>query len=561
MFGNSRAKSALQDAVRILATVPGRAPNSQRLILEAAQRRAREAASLVVSAHDRTSSKLWADARLISADCAFRLGELDEGLGAMLASAATHLAIVGEAQSADLANVAFAISRAYSRLGDSKRAALFAAETYRRTPRRDRDVQRVVWSLGAMIAAGDRSHVVEGLIDLPTGQLPEPGASMFLILEHVSGYHRCSLARILEANERLAEVPAESAVLFRLTVAAELRAAGRQPEAREVLERLLKQLADEAAPSWTIARVRQVLADILLTEHQYDDALSEALASWVVLDECRYLTGSARLRRTIHDSYALARRAAMSATVGLQDWALLSELIEAARLQSASDIEGSLTEFDAVIGGQKPDERTSRSDVRTINLDGIPAPYRYIYDDLMNSRTDLMMPTDVTVGGRSRIAQARENQRIHALHVTAGRKLLALEDRLPDGGSRNALWWSTWFERGLIFWTVSHREGHTEGGQIDLNADEDLRAALAVCCEGNGLRAPWPSGRLTSPDLYHALLDCDSPDELDLTGRLARLIPPLISGTSEPGPTNAPCSGCSYHPHRICPASRGQCSQ
>ena len=175
---------------------------------------------------------------------------------------------------------------------------------------------------------------------------------MFLILEHASGYRRHPLTDILEANERLTSVPAESAVLFRLTVAAELRATGRQREARAVLEDLLQQLAAEAAPAWTIARIRQVVADILVSEQRYRDGLREALSSWVVLDEFRYRTGAPRLRRTIHDSYALARRAAMTAAAELKDWALLSELIEAARLQSASDIEGSLEEFDEAIVGR-----------------------------------------------------------------------------------------------------------------------------------------------------------------------------------------------------------------
>ena len=542
MFGNSKVKSALQDAVRILETIPGQAPNSQRLILEAAQRRARDAASLVASARDHAGSKLWADAKLISADCAFRLGEPDEGLAVMLASAATHLAIAGDRKSADLANVTFAISRSYSRLGDSKRAALFAAETYLRTPRRDRDIQRLVWCLAAMIAAGDRSAVVEVLADLLTEKLPEPSASMFLILEHASGYRRNPLAKILEANERLARVPAELAVLFRLTVAAELRAAGRQHEAREVLESLLQQLADEAAPAWTIARVRQVVADILVGEQRYQDALGEALSSWVVLDEFRYRTGSPRLRRTIHDSYALARRAAMTAAAGLQDWALLSELIEAARLQSASDIEGSLDEFDAAIGGREPAKRAPRSDTRTINIDELTAPYSYIYDDLTNSRTDLGTAADVTIAGRSMIALAREKVRNHALHIAVSRKSLALESCLMKAYDGNALWWSTWHERGFIFWTVSRRPGRIEGGYIDLNADPALRDALTVCCDGNRLPVPWPGSGPASHDLQQALMVCDSPEELDLTGKLARLLPRQIFQGAEPGQANAAAS-------------------
>ena len=171
MFGNSKAKTALRDAARILETVPGQAPNSRFLILEAAQRRARDAASLVSSARDHAGRKLWADAMLISADCAFKLGEPDEGLAVMLASAATYLEIAGGRKSVELANATYAISRAYSRLGDSKRAALFAAETFLRTPNRDRDIQRLVWCLAAMIAAGDRVAAIEALADLPTQQL------------------------------------------------------------------------------------------------------------------------------------------------------------------------------------------------------------------------------------------------------------------------------------------------------------------------------------------------------------------------------------------------------
>ena len=542
MLGNSRAKSALQDAVRILATVPGQAPNSQRLILEAAQRRARDAASLVASARDRSGSKLWADAELISGDCAFRLGEPDEGLAVMLASAAVYMTIAGgRRQDADLANAAYTISRSYSRLGDSKRAALFAAETYLRAPRRSRDIQRLVWCLAAMLAAGDRSAVVEALANLHGEQLPEPGASMFLILEHASGYRRHPLARILEANERLMGVPAESAVLFRLTVAADFRASGRQDEALKVLERLLQQLADETAPPWTIARVQQVVADILVSEWRYKEALDHALSSWVVLDEFRYHTGSPRLRRAIHDSYALARRAAMTAAAELQDWRLLSELIEATRLQSAADIEGSLGEFDAAIGGRAPAPRASRADTRTINIDGLAAPYSYIYNDLTGNRTDLGTAADVTVAGRSMIAVAREKARKHALHIGGSRRSVALENCLAKAYNGDALWWTTWHERGLIFWTVSHRTRPTDGGYIDLTADPALRDALTVCREGNRLPVPWPGG--DSPqDLEQALRVCDSAEELALTGRLARLLPPPIRHKAEMGQTGAAIS-------------------
>ena len=400
--------------------------------------------------------------------------------------------------------------------------------TYLRTPRQDRDVQRLVWCLSAMVAAGDRAAVVEALADLPTDQLTEPSLGMFLILGHASGYQKLPLARILEANEQLAGIPAESAVPFNVVVAAELRAAGRQHEARQILEGLLNQLADEAAPAWTSARVRQVVADILVGEERYQEALSEALSAWVVLDEFRYRTGSPRLRRTIHDSYALARRVAMTAAAGLQDWALLSELIEAARLQSASDIEGSLDEFDAAIDGRGPAERASRSDARVINIDDLKPPYSYIYDDLTDSRTDLGIPADVTVAGRSMIALARENERSQALHILPSRRSLALESCLAEASDSNALWWSTWHERGFIFWALSHYAGPTEGGYIDLNANPDLRDALTVCCDGNRLPAPWSGSGLESPDLQEALRVCDSAEELGLTGRLALLIPQQI---------------------------------
>jgi CHAT domain len=349
---------------------------------------------------------------------------------------------------------------------------------------------------------------------------------MFLLLEHVSGYRRHPLTAILSAGQQVAAVPAEPALLFRLTVAAELRAAGRAADGLGVLEGLLVQLADEGAPSWTLARVRHVIADVLLAERRYAEALAEALASWAVLDECRYRTGSARLRRTIHDSYALARRTAMSAAAALRDWALLSELIESARLQAGSDIEGSLAEFDAAAAGRQPAPPGRSGATRTINLSALPAPYSLIYEDLTGSRTDLAPPADVTVAGRSAIAAARDSQRSTALHVTEDRRLLPLEACLAAAG-RTALWWSSWHERGLIFWTTLSRSGLSDGGQIDLAADPGLRAALAACCDGNGLPAPWLH-RGPAPDLHQALLACDSPAELDLTRTLARLIPPQI---------------------------------
>jgi CHAT domain len=539
MVGNSKAKKALQDAVRILTTVPSQAPNSRVRILEAAQWRARDAASLARSSSDRSGSTLWAEAMLISADCAFRLGKPDEGLAAMLASAATHLEFATGPKNAELANVAYAISRSYSRLGDSKRAALFAAETYLRTPRRDRDIRRLVWCLAAMIAAGDRAPVVELLADLPRQQLAGAARSMFLIVEHASRCQMHPLPKILEANELLATEPAESAVLFRLTVAAELRAVGRPQHAREVLEGLLRQLAVEAAPVWTIARVRQVVADILVGERRYEEALSEALSSWVVLDEFRYCTGSHRLRRTIHNSYALARHAAMTAAAELHDWALLSELIEAARLQSSSDTEGSLDEFDAAMEGRGPAD-PDRSGARTINVDRVPAPYRYIYSDLTDSRTDLAMAADVTVAGRSRIALVREKLRPEVPHLARSRKSLALESCIENAYDGSALWWSTWHERGSIFWTAVSRSRPTEGGYIDLDVDQALREALTICYDGNRLQAPWRANGQPPRHFDQALRICDSPTELDLTGRLARLIPPPILRTPESGHSSTP---------------------
>ncbi len=539
-IGISKAKSALRDAMRILETTPGQVPGSQRVILEAAQRRARDAAFMVVSAQDRASSKLWADASLVIADCAFRLGEPDVAMGAMLGSAAVYMRFAHGNQDADVANAAFALSRAYSRLGDGKRAAVFAAETFRRTPRRERNLQRNIWCLAALIAAGDHLVVAEWLAELPTHQLTEPDASMFLILKHVSGRERRSLADLLRANERITEVPAEAAVLFRLTVAAELRAAGQPTQARGILQLLLKQLAAEAAPPWTLARVRQVVADILLSEQHYHDALSAALASWVVLDECRYRTGSARLRRTIHDSYALARRTAMSAAAALQNWALLSELIESARLQSGSDIEGSLAEFDSAADGHQVTGRARRGDTRTINLDDVRAPYSLVYDDLTSSRTDLAPPADVSVRGRSMIAVAREGEHSNAVHLPETRKTLALEHYLSAATVNGALWWSNWYERGLLFWTVWSLEDHIDGGQIDLNVDQRLRAALTACYEGNGMRPPWRTGGLPAFDLNQALLHCDSPDELELTRTLANLIPPRISHCTGKARANTP---------------------
>ena len=470
----------------------------------------------------------------------------------MLASAATYLEIARGRKSADLANATYEISRAYSRLGDSKRAALFAAETFLRTPSQDRDIQRLVWCLAAMIAAGDRVAVVGALADLPTHQLSGASGSMLLILEHASGYRRHPLTKILAANERLASVPAESAVLFRLTVAAELRAIGRQREAREVLEDLLKQLGAEAAPAWTIARIRQVVADILVSERCYRDGLREALSSWVVLDEFRYRTGAPRLRRTIHDSYALARRAAMTAAAELKDWALLSELIEAARLQSASDIEGSLDEFDAAIAGRAPTKRAPRSGTRTIDIDQLPTLYSYIYGDLTNSRTDLGIAADVTVAGRSMIALTRQEIASQAPYMAANRKFLALESCLAKVCDGDPLWWSTWHERGFIFWTLFRRAGPTEGGYIDLNDDPDLRDALTICCDGNRLPVPWPGSSPPSQDLLEVLQICDSPEELDLTRRLGRLLPAQIFQPAEPDQGAAPRLLISSAPDLAC---------
>jgi len=535
-FGNSKARSALQDATRMMQTIPGKGLSAQRLILDAAQRRARHAASLVAKADDRSGSKLWADATLLSAECSFMLGDFDSAIATMMASASAYLKLAHRDKDADLANATYELSRFYSRLGDGKRAGVFAAETYKRSPRKERDLQRLIWCQAAIIAAGDRVVVAELLSELTAIQVREPEASMFLMLEHVSGYRRHSLGDLVAANERIAAgVSAESSVLFGLAVANELRNAGQLPQARGVLEALLERLDAEAAPPWTQARVRQVVADLLLRELRYREALDAALASWVVLDEGRYRTGSSRLRRTIQDSYALARRTAMSAAASLHDWALLSELIESARLQAGSDIEGSLAEFDVAADGHHVAHArgATRRPTRTIHIDELPAPLNLIYEDLTDGRTDLGPPADISVAGNTVLASSRERHLGNALHMTSKRTTLPLETYVSATAVGHAVWWSTWYERGLLFWTLWLPGGSVEGGQIDLETDHDLRWALTACCEGNGMRPPWPISGLRAFDLNEALLHCGSPSELELTRALGHLMPAQLSAAAQ----------------------------
>ena len=166
--------------------------------------------------------------------------------------------------------------------------------------------------------------------------------------------------------------------------------------------------------------------------------------------------------------------------------------------------------------------------------------YTYIYEDLTNSRTDLGTAADVTVAGRSMIALTRQEIGSQAPHMAASRKSLALESCLTKACDGNSLWWSTWHERGSIFWALSRRTGPTEGGYIDLNGDPDLRDALTVCCEGNRLQVPWPGSGSPSQDLQQALRVCDSPEELDLTRKLGRLLPAQILQPAEPEQGAAP---------------------
>src|SRR5215813_4157060 len=96
---------------------------------------------------------------------------------------------------------------------------------------------------------------------------------------------------------------------------------------------------------------------------------------------------SARLRAAIFDSYAIARRVAMEAAVQAGDWRLLTELVEANRLQTSAAMSGQredvpvfLDSHDGMAHCWPPAPVPSPNDDTAGQVE-VPIPYSYPMQD------------------------------------------------------------------------------------------------------------------------------------------------------------------------------------
>jgi hypothetical protein len=514
----SRARRLLSEARALMAASP--VGNYQEKMAAAASR-ASDATRLLGSTTGRAGLLLAAEALEISGSIDCDRDDLELGIGALVGAASILQRIAPDLDSRRaLARINRTLGRAYSCFGMRDRAAMFAMEYLRALPEQDRDMQAIAYAVCTLAVAGQTKRLEEFVAERRPAQYAEPEKSILTILDQRTGNREYSAEALRRAARGLADAPIDLRVQCSLFAANALVQQGEPMLAAEILG-LLR--ADPRLDSVTEARVLQATALAAGSGGDSERAQQLYLLTWTRYDNLRYGVGSLRIRQAIAADATRSRHGALSIAAGRQDWRQLLELIESCRLQAMIDIPGSSADFDETLAtGNVPRRRPPAS--RVIEYDNLSEPYQIAVEDILDSRAEVAGRVDIHVDGVSSLAQARQADG----DLIAYRRL-DVEAVLRRVSAPNDLWWSTWYELDTLFWVLSRGDLPFSGGSVDLVEDDDLCAALTVASLGYRVEPPWPiPEQVTDVDIARYLAVADSFDELQLTGTLARLLPPEL---------------------------------
>jgi tetratricopeptide (TPR) repeat protein/CHAT domain-containing protein len=234
----------------------------------------------------------------------------------------------------------------------------------------------------------------------------------------------------------------------------------RYDQARSRLERARAALA-EAGSSLAAARCDLNLAVLNRRLRQWWAALERALAAVAAVDGLRYTLRKPADRASwslLHaQSYELALRLAEE----MGETALLSELIESARVQAlpqtAPAAAGTVTlePLSAEIPAADPPEAPQlvQKVSRPIDLDLSAAL-------MAAGQMPLGPPGAVQVAGISRLARSGRPSVVEPV---------VLEDMVAAVAGHEAWWWGTWVTRDVLWWSIVRPNAAPEAGSIPLN--------------------------------------------------------------------------------------------
>lgn len=524
MSRDTHAASLLRQARQLLASAGLRDPVARSAADDYAQRAHR----ILRPVRNRPGRLLAAEAEELRSSIHFAEGDLELGIGGMIAAASSYIEIrSGDDSRRGLARVARTLAAVYSSIGMRDRAAQFALEYLNTIPDSDRDLFAMAYSVSALAVSGRSEQLAVFVGQNAPAEYPEPVRSILVILAQRAGQQDCTPDELAGAARMLAYVPSDLRLQCTLFAANGLIREGEAALAVESLSQLRTGLPADLV---TDARVVQAIGAAAARAGDADASLRHYLLAWTRYDDLRYRVGSMSIRRAIDAELVRSRSGAMAATVSRADWRQLLELIESCRLQATLDVPGSGAELDQALatGVYKKPPSTA---ARTVYVDGLPDIFRAAAEDLFGARADVSDQCDIYVGGISSLAEARA-----ADGVTDARPRLEAEQVIQRHSCPEDLWWSNWCENGVLYWVLARDGAVVDAGTIDLVSDEDLSHALSVVSLRYNIVPSWPvPAAVADVDLTHYLAVADSFEELQLTSALARVLPRAVCTPGAPG--------------------------
>jgi hypothetical protein len=529
-----RAEKELSSGLRLCDLGQRASAPARRVMLKKARLHAQKVEVLLRKDKSERAGQLRTAALHIDVSCLFEFGEIDKALILGSSFAVIYSSHAG-GRDFIVADMCRQLSVFYNVLGDSNRAAAFALECWRRCPAEMRSPRELIVFIDGLIAAGRTQEAVE-LLKLDRDQVPgrPPDVQNAAIVTRARlGLASCGSDELAAAALDVARGPhLEEWADSLLFVADRLAENGRQPAALDLMSVLSERLRSTGGVSWLAARVDQALAGLYARTGDLRAALARALQAWVVLDELRYCTASQRLRSAVYESFAAARTTALGCAADLGEWRLLSELIEAGRLQSLPASQA-LTNMAGLI--TFADSATASDTDQSPSLT-IPAPFNYPLDDCWGEHSrELHPPADIYVGGRSALADMRSHIAAQLTYSPRKRTRIDAERIVGSVARPPFLWWATAVAGRRIVWTL-HEAGRDgpDGGSISL--DEDQQLSDAVTAFLHTYEIPTSLAAFSPIDTVTSLRDCGSREEESLTRSLARLLPaPLHRHLREAG--------------------------
>lgn len=517
MSRESHAANLLRQAKQLLASA---GPRDQ-VVRSAANDRARQAMGMLRPVRSRSGRLLAAEAEEFRSSTDLADGDLELGIGGMIAAASSYVEIgSGDDSRRGLARVARTLAATYSCVGMRDRAAQFALEYLKTIPGSDRDSFAMAYAVSALAASGRPEQLTVFARNNAPTEYPEPVSSILRILAQRAGQQDCISQELAGAARMLAYVPSDLRLQCTLFAANGLIRQGEAALAVDVLSQLRAGLA---ADLLTDARVVQAIGAAAARAGDTAASLQHFLLAWTRYDDLRYRVGSMSIRHALDAELVRSRSGALAAAAGRADWRQLLELIESCRLQATFSMPGSAAELDQVLATRVYEKASSTAE-RTVNVDRLPEAFQAAADDLLGARADVAGQFDIYVGGVSSLAEARA-----ADGVTETRPRLDAERVMRRHSRPEDLWWSNWCENGVLYWVLTRDGAPVDAGAVSLVGNEDLCQALSVVSLRYNIDPSWPvPAAVADVDLTHYLAVADTFEELQLTGALARVLPPAL---------------------------------